>query len=328
MDCAHHSGTAATAICTRCDQPLCAECVHERGGRNFCARCAEFLDRRSSQRPHPTGNVPVRPASPAPPIPAPASGMAPGPAAVGDVYQGEAPQGEAPQGDVYQGDVYQGDVYQGEAPQGEAPPSSPSGAPVTVRLTEEAKEKGSTGRAILFGSLVGLFSAVLWYGAVTLTGYQFGFLAIIIGWLVGVATTAGAGGGGSQVAVLSLGIAAVSMIGGDYMINDHLYRKFTSLEIQEEAAFSDGDISDEDIALYLETSVPELRAELSAEELEELRDFLEEEASGSSYDLDEPAQPAHLPLSQLPLWMEWWEYVFIAIGAFQAFRVPVSDEMV
>ncbi len=246
----------------------------------------------------------------------------------GDVYQGDVHQGgddpaATPQGDVYQGDVYGGDVYSGEAQ-----PSSPSGAPVTVSLTEEAKEKGSTGRAVIFGAVVGLFSALVWYWAVILTGYQFGFLAIIIGWLVGVATTAGAGGGGSQVAVLSLVIAAVSMIGGDYMINDHFYRKFTTLEIQEEIAFSDGDISDDDIALYLETSVPELRAEMSGEELEELRTFLAEEASDSSYSPDEFAQPAHLPLSQLPLWMGWWEYLFIGLGAMQAFRVPVGDEFV
>jgi len=346
MDCAHHAGTTATAICTRCDQPLCPGCAHDRTGRQFCAQCADFLDQRNAQRPRPMNGptvsaVPASRSAPGtPPVPPPADDVYQGPPPVsgagemglvsgapsGDVYQGDAvPEDNdaaAPQGDVYQGDVYGGDVYSGEAQ-----PSSPSGAPVTVRLTEEAKEKGSTGRAIIFGSVVGMFSALVWFWAVTLTGYQFGFLAIIIGWLVGVATTAGAGGGGSQVAVLSLVIAAASMIGGDYMINDHFYRKFTTLEIQEEIAFSDGDISDADIALYLETSIPELRAEISSEELEELRAFLAEEASDSGY-TDEFAQPAHLPLSQLPLWMGWWEYLFIGLGAMQAFRVPVGDEFV
>ncbi len=180
-------------------------------------------------------------------------------------------------------------------------------------------------RAILFGSLVGLLTAGVWYGAVILTQFQFGFLAILIGWLVGVGTVLGAGRGGSDVAILSLVIAAVSMIGADYMINNHYYRKFTVQEIQEEEAFSDGHISDEDIALYLETSIGELRAELSDEELEEFRELIKTEVA-ADYDFDEPEQPANLPLSELPFWMEWWEFVFIGIGAVQAFRVPMGDE--
>ncbi len=58
MDCTQHAGVAATAICTRCDQPLCAACLHERNGRQFCANCAEFLDRRSVQRARPAGSAP------------------------------------------------------------------------------------------------------------------------------------------------------------------------------------------------------------------------------------------------------------------------------
>ncbi len=358
MDCIQHAGTAATAICTRCDHPLCAACAQERNGRNFCANCAEFLDRRSAQRPPSAGGAPARPASA--PAPAPAPGIFPGPAAPaapaagvsrgqapqGDVYQGQASQGdvypgeaaapadvyqgEAPQGDVHQGEAAPGDVYQGEAPagdvyQGGAQQGPPSGVPIAAGPGEEAKEGGSTGRAILFGSVVGAITAGIWYGAVILTQYQFGILAIVIGWLVGVATVIGAGRGGSDVAILSLVIAAISMISGDYMINNHYYRKFTVDEIQQEEAFNDGDISDEDIALYLETSVGELRAELSGEELEEFRRFLEEEVA-DDYDLDEPEAPANLPLSQLPFWMEWWEFVFIGIGAVQAFRVPLGDE--
>ncbi len=434
MDCTQHAGVAATAICTRCDHPLCAACVNERNSRNFCADCAGFLDRRSTRRGQPgsaapgpaapqtpaaqdlhsgpaapaaavgdvyQGPPPASAGGPAPanpyqqqapgdvyqgPPPAAASGLAPvnpyeqqapgdvyqgpppaaasGPApanpyqqqAPGDVYGGLAPQGgpaaqggpapanpyqsQAPGADVYQdpapgADVYQGpapggDVYQGPAPggdvyQGEAQPGMPAGAQAAAP-DPEAKE-GSMGRGVLWGSAVGLITAGIWYAAVIFTGFQFGFLAILIGWLVGAATAVGVGRGGGDVAVLSLVIAAGSMIGGDYMINNYFYRKLTTDVIQEQEAFRDGHISDEDIALYLDTSVGELHAELSDEELEEFRQYLKDEvAAGDDYDLDEPEEPANLPLSQLPLWMGWWEYVFIFIGAVQAFRVPMGDE--
>ncbi len=397
MDCSYHPGTAAAAICTRCDQFLCTGCVHERTGRKFCAKCVEFFDQRNAQRTRQAGGVPAKQASAALPAsapptsappastPAPAPDMYQGPppptsqglpaaggvaqAPAGDVYQGQAPtpptsgmyqgppppssqglpaasgvaqapagdvyQGQAPAGDVYQGEAPAGDVYQGEAPagdifqgqahQGNAQPASSSDAAVTVSLAEGAEEKGSTGRAIIFGMLMAVLSAGVWYAAVIFTGYQFGFLAIFIGWLVGVATTAGAGRGGAEIAILSLVIAAVSMIAGDYLINDHMYHKFTTIEIQAEEAFTDGEISDDDIAMFYEISLDELYAETSDQELEGIRrDILAEVES--DYDPDEPEQPYHLPLSMLPFWMGWWEYVFIAIGAAQAFRVPMGAE--
>ena len=332
MDCTHHSGTAAAAICTRCDQPLCTACSHERNSRNFCAGCAEFLDQRSTGRRPATASEPSPNMSPPVPqaagfaagnnyqSPPPSGGIGQTP---GDVYQGESDPNAAPLGDVYPGDVYPGDVYPGDAHNG-----SPSDAPITIRLSEEAKERGSTGRGMIWGLVVGSVAALVWYWAVILTQYQFGFLAIAIGWLVGAATTAGAGGGGSRIALLSLVLAACAMIGGDYMINDHYYRKFTTIEIQEAAAFNDGDISNEDIALYFESSIPEMQAELSSEEIEELREFIAAEVSTESgYGAAESEQPAHLPLSQLPFWMGWWEFAFIGIGAVQAFRVPMGDDV-
>ncbi|MCP3963236.1 MAG: hypothetical protein GY719_35800 [bacterium] len=359
MDCSHHQGTSATAICTRCDQPLCATCTKDRNGRNFCAKCAEFLDRRGAPRPQPAA------ASAPPPVPGVYQGPAPdgdvyqepatsapaasdvyqGPAATpqpdGDVYQGPAAtpqpdgdvyQGPAATGDVYQGptppgeDAPQGDVYQGDMYQGDAQPATPTGVTISGGgVTVSSKGEGSTGRAVLFGLGVGVISAGVWYAAVVFTGFKFAFLAIVIGWLVGAAVTAGAARADAGVALLSMAIAAGSMIGADYMINDHYYRKLNSVELLAEEAFADGDISVEDIALYFDTSVPELRAELSEQELDEFRQFILEETEIDAYDYDEPERPAHLPLGELFVWMEWWEYVFIGIGAFTAFRVPMGE---
>ncbi|MEM7356022.1 MAG: hypothetical protein AAF657_34715 [Acidobacteriota bacterium] len=260
----------------------------------------------------------------------------------GEVYQGDVYQGDTYQGDVYQGGVYsgdasdpgpagpsavaEGDVYQGDVYQGPPKPAPASDAPVSIRLTEEGKASGSTFKAILWGSVMGLFSAGAWYGAVVLTGYHFKFLAVVIGWLVGAATTAGAGRGGAQVGVLSLLIAGGAMLGGDYLINDHYYRQLVIDETMEADAFYDGDISDADIALYYDISLDELRRDLSGSELEEHRRYIEEEMRSGLDDTDEP-MPAHLPFSQLFLWMQWWELVFIGGGAVQAFRVPMSDDI-
>ncbi len=122
MQCVNHPDAAATGICTRCDQMLCAQCVEDRSGRTFCQKCAQFLDQRAAGGPLPGAPVP-------PPPPPGAAGPAPGAANPysapgGDVYQGPAPggdvyQGPAPGGDVYQGSAPGGDVYQGSAPEGD-----------------------------------------------------------------------------------------------------------------------------------------------------------------------------------------------------------------
>ena len=191
------------------------------------------------------------------------------------------------------------------------------------------EEKSNFTRGVIYGGLVGALSALVWYGVVTFTQYQFGWLAILIGWLVGAATAMGSGKGGPQVAVASLAIAAISLITGTYWINDHFYRMFTTQELRAEAAFQDGEISDEDLALYFETSVGQLRSDLAEEgmTMDDLREIVREEmeyeveANSTEY---QPPPAEHLPLSELPLWMGLWEYIFIGIGAYQAFRVPLS----
>ena len=127
MQCVNHPDAAATGICTRCDQPLCAQCAEDRNGRTFCQKCGQFLDQRAASRPHPG----APPGPPPPPAgdpyqapPPPPGGVYQGPAPGGDVYQGPAPvgdvyQGPAPGGDVYQGPAPDGDMYQGPAPDGE-----------------------------------------------------------------------------------------------------------------------------------------------------------------------------------------------------------------
>jgi predicted secreted protein len=77
-------------------------------------------------------------------------------------------------------------------------------------------------RALIFGLVASVVSAVVWYGAVILTGYQLGILAIGVGWLVATAVVLGSGGKhGPALQALSIVLIIITMAVSEYLILRH-----------------------------------------------------------------------------------------------------------
>lgn len=66
---------------------------------------------------------------------------------------------------------------------------------------------GSFGRAVLFGSGAAALGATIWYAVSALTGWNFGLIAILVGFLVGTAVNKGSRGrGGRRYQLLAVGL--------------------------------------------------------------------------------------------------------------------------
>lgn len=77
-------------------------------------------------------------------------------------------------------------------------------------------------RALAFGLVAALVGAGIWYGIVVTTQYEVGFVAILIGWLVGRAVVLGSGGKrGLRLQGLSVAIALAAMAGAYYFSLQH-----------------------------------------------------------------------------------------------------------
>lgn len=81
------------------------------------------------------------------------------------------------------------------------------------RLTEKPVGAGPLVKAGLFGLCAGIVGAAIYYAVIAITGWEIGIVAILIGYMVGYAVRAGAGGGSRrfQVMAVALTYAAVAM---------------------------------------------------------------------------------------------------------------------
>ena len=71
--------------------------------------------------------------------------------------------------------------------------------------------------SVFLGLLAGLIGGVVWYFVETLTGYQIGYLAIGVGWLIGQAVVFGAGKKRGQILqLISAAIALISIWAASY----------------------------------------------------------------------------------------------------------------
>jgi hypothetical protein len=78
-----------------------------------------------------------------------------------------------------------------------------------------------------FGTAAALGGALIWYIAVVATGYQIGFAAIGVGWLVGNASMIGAGyRRGIEVQLVSVLITAAAMVTSEYLIVRHFFNEY------------------------------------------------------------------------------------------------------
>jgi len=70
---------------------------------------------------------------------------------------------------------------------------------------EKLRQSGSLARAALFGLGAAVLGALIYYGITAATGYQFGLVAVVVGFLVGKAVRKGSGAiGGRKYQVLAI----------------------------------------------------------------------------------------------------------------------------
>lgn len=99
-------------------------------------------------------------------------------------------------------------------------------APDTSVQTEP--EDKNLVRAVIVGLLAAVVSSVVWYGAVVITGYQLGILAIGVGWLIAGAVVMGSGGKrGPAFQLISVILIVIAMGLSQYLIVRH----FLNLEL-------------------------------------------------------------------------------------------------
>jgi hypothetical protein len=111
--------------------------------------------------------------------------------------------------------------------------------PVCALAVEQQFQAETKNPDPVFALLAGLAAAVvgilIWYGLVVITNYHLGFVAIAIGWLVGIAVALGAGrkrGPGLQA--LSVAITLVALV-----INQWLIVRYFSVQALTELGFKE-----------------------------------------------------------------------------------------
>ena len=450
MQCTHHPENPAAAICTRCDQPICGQCVQERNGRQFCADCAGFLDQRAARRAQQTGAPPPTPAPPPPaPAAAPAAGLAAQPPAQDGFFQPQAPpsppepaaaapaaqnnffqpqvqndffqpqaapaappatqpppaapttptagqlgfqpapaaagafgqshvdanglyqpppaadglnQGPAATDDgLYQGPPAEDGMYQGPMPdeagmyQGPAEEGIYQGPTAAAAVESEAPAEGNLFRALLFGAAACALATGIWYGAAVLTGKNFALIALLIGWLVGIAAVAGAGRGGGDVALVAASLFGMSIFLGEWFIFNHSFASEFAPDFEEamsEAAAEmaaydremanielDGKYTDREARILLGFSQEEWNALSTQEKGWARHEAGEEWPPGSTYesvsfdDVTEFTEAIGISsegvglgafLFIFPFYLGIFGWLFAAIGAWQAVRIPLA----
>ena len=76
--------------------------------------------------------------------------------------------------------------------------------------------------ATLYALGFGLVGALVWFGVVVLTGWQFGFVAIAVGFLVGLGITIGSGNkSGIDLQKMAGFLTLIAIFVGEYFIANH-----------------------------------------------------------------------------------------------------------
>ncbi len=218
-----------------------------------------------------TRPAPVNPYQTAAPAAAtpPAPAATPPPVPAGDVYQG-TPTGDVnqgtPPGDVYQGDVYQGpadgDVYQGPAdgvyqgpPADGAYQGAPAGGAAQPKMVlPTVRNDGSMGRAVAYAAGFGLLAVLIWYGISESTDarWKAPLIGSFLGLVIGHSAVRGAGRGGGDVAMLSVGLTVGALVLGEVLIGYQPERMYIEMGFFDWVLYL--------IGLYEAWSVPAGRA--------------------------------------------------------------------
>lgn len=113
-------------------------------------------------------------------------------------------------------------VFQGRGKNAKIVTMCSSCATALERSLQDETEAPNLLGALTGGLVAGLVSCLVWYGVVVLTGYELGFLAMGVGWLVAQGVMFGAGRKrGPRLQVLSVVITLVAMALSEYFIVRH-----------------------------------------------------------------------------------------------------------
>jgi hypothetical protein len=78
---------------------------------------------------------------------------------------------------------------------------------------EQLHQSGSLGRAFLFGLGAAAVGSLIFYAVSALTGYEFGLIAVLVGWMVGKAVRKGSGStGGWRYQALAMALTYISIV--------------------------------------------------------------------------------------------------------------------
>ncbi len=91
---------------------------------------------------------------------------------------------------------------------------------------EETKDPNITG-ALLLGTLAAVVAGIVWFAISVLTGYQVGYVAIGVGFLIGYAVIFGSGKKrGAVLQMISALITAVTLFSSQYAISIYYLRQY------------------------------------------------------------------------------------------------------
>lgn len=95
---------------------------------------------------------------------------------------------------------------------------------IQVALSKQSKGANYP-MAIIVGLALGIIGALIWFGAVVITKWQVGLVALVAGYLAGLGVFIGSGKRRSiNLQILSAVIALASILFGEYLIANHFAR--------------------------------------------------------------------------------------------------------
>ena len=111
---------------------------------------------------------------------------------------------------------------------------------IDMQFREETQNPNILG-AVILGAVAGVAGAVVWFLVEIFTGYQIGYLAMGVGWLIGQAVVLGSGKKrGQALQLISTGISLVSIWTASYFSTLVYVNRYLAEEAQKQGQQLDG----------------------------------------------------------------------------------------
>lgn len=105
---------------------------------------------------------------------------------------------------------------------------------IAEKAIQEETNNPSMGMALVLGMLAAVVAGVVWFAFSVLTGYQIGYIAIGVGYLIGKAVIWGSGGKrGMPLQIMSAVITLLTLFISQYFITVYYIRQYLQEHISE-----------------------------------------------------------------------------------------------